>query len=137
AETKTETSVALVRDGDRAASLAGNEDAQRYVERAAELADAPGRRAELLARAGQMAWAGARREQARIHFEAAMTLFGSAGQSRPAARVSSRMAEVDWKGGRLDEAIERMEQAFAIMSDDKPDEDLARLAAQLGRLHYF
>src|SRR6266496_4255812 len=137
AETKTKASEALVRAGDRAASLAANEEAQRYFEQAAELADAPGRRAELLERAGQMAWAGARGEQGRIHFEAAMTLFESAGQSHPAARVSSRMAEVDWKSGRLDEAIERMEQAFAIMSDDKPDEDLARLAAQLGRLHYF
>jgi class 3 adenylate cyclase/tetratricopeptide (TPR) repeat protein len=136
-ETKARASEALVRAGDRAASLAANEEAQRYFEQAAELADAPGRRAELLERAGQMAWAGARGEQARIHFEAAMTLFGSAGQSHPEARVSSRMAEVDWKGGRLDEAIERMEQAFAIMSGDKPDEDLARLAAQLGRLLYF
>jgi tetratricopeptide (TPR) repeat protein len=47
------------------------------------------------------------------------------------------MAEVDWRSGRLEEAIDRMEKSFAIMSNDKPDEDLARLAAQLGRLLHF
>src|SRR5439155_2439778 len=137
AETKAKASEALVRAGHRAASLAANEEAQRYFEQAAELADAPGRRAELLERAGQMAWMGGRAEQAGEHFEEAMELFGSEGQQHPAARLSARLAEVDWKRGRLDEAIQRMEEAYEVLSADEPDEDLAALAAQLGRLYFF
>ena len=30
-----------------------------------------------------------------------------------------------------------MEHAFEVLSDDEPDEDLATLAAELGRLHFF
>ena len=30
-----------------------------------------------------------------------------------------------------------MERAFAVPSDDEPDEDSATLAAELGRLHFF
>jgi class 3 adenylate cyclase/tetratricopeptide (TPR) repeat protein len=137
ADTKGKASEALVRAGDRAASLAANEEAQRYFEQAAELADARGRRAELLERAGQMAWMGGRAEQASEHFEEAMQLFGSEGQPHPAARLSARLAEVDWKRGRLDEAILRMEEAYQVLSADEPDEDLAALAAQLGRLYFF
>src|SRR5204863_400921 len=35
------------------------------------------------------------------------------------------------------DAVDRMERAFGMLSEDTPDEDLATLAAQLGRVHYF
>ena len=42
--------------------------------------------------------------------------------------------------GDLDEAaslFEKMERAFQVLAADEPDEDLATLAAQLGRLYFF
>ncbi|MDP9342774.1 MAG: AAA family ATPase [Actinomycetota bacterium] len=127
----------LGRAGERAASLAASEEAQRYFEQAAELAEDRTREAELLERAGQMAWSGGRSAEATSLFDRAMALFESEGRSHPAARVSARLAEVDWRGGRIEEAVERMERAFQVLVSEEPDEDLARLAAELGRLHYF
>jgi tetratricopeptide (TPR) repeat protein len=47
------------------------------------------------------------------------------------------LGEVDWVDGRLAEAIDRMEAALPILLQGEPDEDLAMVAAQLGRLHFF
>src|SRR5581483_11034771 len=47
------------------------------------------------------------------------------------------LGEVEWRAGQLDHALERMERAFAVLVDDQPDGDLALLAAELGRLHFF
>ena len=38
---------------------------------------------------------------------------------------------------RLDQGIERMERAYRTLSEDEPDEGLAMLAAEIGRLHFF
>jgi class 3 adenylate cyclase/tetratricopeptide (TPR) repeat protein len=128
----------LAAAGERAASLAANEEAERYFDQAAELADDPVSKAELHERAGARAWAAGSADRARAHFERAMALFGSAGLTHPAARVSARLGDVDWRtGSGLSEAIDRMEAAFAVLSEDEPDEDLAMLAAQLARLHVF
>jgi tetratricopeptide (TPR) repeat protein len=48
--------------------------------------------------------------------------------------VSARLAEVESEGGRLEVALERMEAAFQVLAAEEPDEDLATLAAQLGRM---
>jgi class 3 adenylate cyclase/tetratricopeptide (TPR) repeat protein len=136
-EIKARARDALARAGSRAASLGAGEEGQRYFEQAAELADDPVIRAELLERAGEMAVAGGRMEAATNHFQEAMRLFEREGRSHPAARVSARLGDVEWDLGRLDDAISRMERAFTVLSDDPPDQDLAMLAAQLGRLHFF
>jgi class 3 adenylate cyclase/tetratricopeptide (TPR) repeat protein len=127
----------LVRAGQRAASLAATEEAQRYFERAAELSDDPGATAELLERAGRTASAGGRAQDARAHFESAHSLFEAEGATHAAARVSAYLAEVDWDTGHIELGIQRMEDAFAVLRADPPDEDLATLAAQLGRMHFF
>ena len=54
-----------------------------------------------------------------------------------AARISARLGEVHWSRGQVDQAIERMEAAFAVLSADQPDPDVAALATHLGRLHFF
>ena len=41
-----------------------------------------------------------------------------------------------YKEGRPVEGIDRMEQEFVVLSQDEPGEDLATLAATLGRLHF-
>src|SRR5207248_4841642 len=54
-----------------------------------------------------------------------------------AARVAARLGELDWADGRLEQGIERMERAYRTLSEDEPDEGLAMLAAEIGRLHFF
>jgi class 3 adenylate cyclase/tetratricopeptide (TPR) repeat protein len=128
---------ALSRAGERTASLGASGDAERHFEQAAEMAADPIRRALLLERAGEMAWAASRNEQAVAHYEAALGLLEPAGQSHPAARVSARLAEIQWDLGHIEEGLHRMERSFEVLKDDPPDEDLATLAAQLGRLYFF
>ena len=127
----------LVRAGERAASLAANAEAQRSFERAAELADDPLVEADLLERAGTMARIGVRADEAAAHYERAIELFEAAGATHPAARVSARLAEILWDRGRLEQGLESMNQAFEVLSQEEPDEDLAALAAQLGRFLFF
>ncbi|MBD0330604.1 MAG: AAA family ATPase [Thermoleophilia bacterium] len=136
-EIKGKAQTMLTRAAERAASLAASEEAQRYFEQAAELADEPLVQAKLLERAGEMAWARGHSEDAQARYERALALFEQQGTTHPAARVAARLGEVDWAGGRLDAAIERMERAFGVLSAEEPDEDLAALAAQLGRLLWF
>ncbi len=127
----------LARAGERAASLAGSEDAQRYFEQAAAFAGEPLLEASLLERAGAMAWAAGRAQSARDHFERAMRSFVADGQTHAAARISARLAEITWAEGHIEDAVEQMERSFAVLSTDEPDEDLAGLAAELGRLLVF
>ena len=79
-----------------------------------------------------------RSEQAETHYHEAIAAFRSAGLTHAAARVSAALGEVDWAaGGLIDEAVERMEEAFEVLCHEEQDADLATLAAELGRLHYF
>jgi class 3 adenylate cyclase/tetratricopeptide (TPR) repeat protein len=127
----------LVRAAERAASLAANEEAQHAFERAIELSDDPIEQAELHERAGMVAYAGARVEPSGTHYERAIELFEAAGGTHPAARVKARLAETLWDRGRLEHGLERMDQAYAVLSQEEPDADLAQLAAQLGRFSFF
>jgi class 3 adenylate cyclase/tetratricopeptide (TPR) repeat protein len=134
-ELKAKARDMLVQAGERVAALAASEEAQRYFEQAAELTDQPLRRAELLERAGEMAWTGQRGEAAAARFGQAIAVFESQGRTHPAARVSARLAEVDLVAGHLERAVERMGAAFQVLAAEEPDEDLATLAAELGRMH--
>jgi class 3 adenylate cyclase/tetratricopeptide (TPR) repeat protein len=127
----------LAQAGERAGSLAANEEAESYFCQAADLTDDPVERAMLLDRAGAMAGAGARTHQAIAHLEEARDLLENEGESHRAARVSARLGERMWDVGRIDDAVEMMDRSFAVLSDDIPDEDIASLAAQLGRLLLF
>jgi tetratricopeptide (TPR) repeat protein len=42
-----------------------------------------------------------------------------------------------WDRGRLERGLESMNEAFEVLSQDDPDQDLAALAAQLGRFMFF
>jgi class 3 adenylate cyclase/tetratricopeptide (TPR) repeat protein len=124
----------LIRAGERAASLAGPESAQRYYEQALELTDAPLERAELHERAGKMAMLGERAEAARAHFERAMVGFEELGLTHPAARVTAQLGLLIWQQeGDIEGAIVEMERSFAVLADDEHDADLAWLAVQSGR----
>jgi class 3 adenylate cyclase/predicted ATPase len=127
----------LVRAGERAASLGANAEAQRTFERAAALTEDTLAQAELHERAGMMASMGARQDAAAASFERAIELFEAAGATHPAARVSARVAEITWERGRIEEGLESMDRAFAVLSEEEPDADLAALAAQVGRFMVF
>jgi tetratricopeptide (TPR) repeat protein len=127
----------LERAGDRAASLAAADEAQRYFEQAAELADDDVSKAESLERAGMAARVAGQSEASIARFEESIKLFESAGSSHPAARVSARLGEVMWDSGRYAEAVERMDRSVQVLSEEELDEDVATLAAHLGRILFF
>jgi class 3 adenylate cyclase/tetratricopeptide (TPR) repeat protein len=127
----------LVRAAERAASLGASAEAQRTFERAAGLTEDRLAQAELYERAGMMASMGARQDAAAANLERARELFEAAGATHPAARVSARVAEISWERGRIEQGLESMDRAFAVLSEEDPDADLAALAAQIGRFMYF
>jgi class 3 adenylate cyclase/tetratricopeptide (TPR) repeat protein len=123
----------LVRAGERAASLAAAEEARTYFLQAAELTDSGLERAELAERAGQMAWLRGRPEEASASFEDSVRLFEESGQTHSAARVQARLAELEFVRDHLEQAIDRVGRAYAVLSGEEPDRDLAVVAGQLGR----
>jgi len=137
AEVRSKAQATLVRAGERAEALAAAAEARRYFEQAAGLTDTPSPRAELLARAGYMAANAGQPDAARGLLIESIELYEGEGDTHAAARVMSRLARVDAFTGRRDEAMERMERAFAVTSDDEPDEDLALLAARLALGHWY
>ncbi len=136
-DVKAEAREMLIRAGERAASLAANSEAQRSFERAIELSDDPLVQAELHERAGTMAYAGTRADESSAHYEQAIALFEASSAAHPAARVSARLAEVMWDRGRIEQGLESMDRSFQVLAQEEPDEDLAALAAQLGRFMFF
>jgi tetratricopeptide (TPR) repeat protein len=127
----------LARAGERAASLAASEEAERYFTQAAGLTDEALAEAELRERAGEMAAAAGRHQQAQAQYERAIELLEARGETHPTARVLARLGWVEWQRGQLEQAIERMEGAFAVLCADEPDADFAALTAELGRLNFF
>ena len=127
----------LVRAGERAASLAASAEAQRAFERAADLSDDPLVQAELFERAGTVSMTGTRSEAARVCFERSIELYEGSAETHAAARVAARLAEVMWDLGRIEDGLERMNASFELLAQDEPDDDLASLAAQLGRFLFF
>ncbi|HSD03947.1 MAG TPA: adenylate/guanylate cyclase domain-containing protein [Gaiellales bacterium] len=123
---------ALVRAGDRAGSLGAAAEAQRYFEQAVELAQTPLAAAALADRAGQMAWLAGDAVRARALYDDAMAGYESAGEARPAARVSARLAELDFVDGRPGDAVARLEPVLESLAGEESPET-AQVAAQLGR----
>jgi class 3 adenylate cyclase/tetratricopeptide (TPR) repeat protein len=134
---KRKAALLLARAGERAASLAATVQAETYFQRALELCDEPREQARLAERAGEMARAAGRLDVAQEKFHQAIELFEAEGETHAAARVSARLAEVLWDVGSIEVGLERMERSFRVLSEDEPDADLAMLASQLGRLHFF
>jgi class 3 adenylate cyclase/tetratricopeptide (TPR) repeat protein len=127
----------LAQAGDRAASLAASEEAQRYFEKAAVLAEEPLWQAELLERAGLAARDGGSYPQALALYERAIELFRAEGDPRRVAQVTAALGWTMWSSGDLAGAAERMEDAFAALADDEPGAELAELAEALARVRYF
>ena len=127
----------LARAGDRAASVGAAVEAQRYYEQSADLVDAPSARAVLLGAAGEMAARAGDPDAARRLLQESIELHEQQGDLHTAARVMSRLGNIDAFTGRRDEALAQMERAFAVISADEPDEGLALLAGRLAVAYWF
>ena len=137
AETRQKARSMLGRAGERAVSLGAAAEARRYFEQAAELTEDPSDRASLLHRAGEMAARAGDPGSARGLLDASIELYEAHDDTHAAARVLFRLARVDAFTGRRDEAMARMESAFAVISEDEPDADLALLAARLSLGYWY
>jgi class 3 adenylate cyclase/tetratricopeptide (TPR) repeat protein len=135
AEVRSRAAAVLVLAAEHAASLAATAEGQRYYEQAAELTGTRSGQAELLERAGMMAFRGGRRDDAVSNLTRSRELFEGEQLSHAAARVLARLAELEGGTGNLDGAVESMEAAYAVLANDPPDADLGELAAELARWH--
>jgi class 3 adenylate cyclase/predicted ATPase len=127
----------LRRAGERSAALAATEDARRAFDDAAELAGDGPERAALLERAGELALAGYELDVAVERLEQSRALYLEAGRTHDAARAAVPLCTALWVQARIDEALELAKAAVEILASDEPDEDVARLAAEVARLHFF
>jgi len=137
AQIKGEARGMLGKAGEHAASLGAHHEGQRYFQQAAEFSDIGIERTSMMERAGEMALVGARFSEADALLIDALEGYESLGETHPAARVAARFAHSLWAEGHLDEAIERMQRAYTVLSEDEPGQEIATLAAQLGRFFYF
>jgi class 3 adenylate cyclase/tetratricopeptide (TPR) repeat protein len=127
----------LRRAGERAAALAAPEDARRAFDRAAELADEGAERARLLERSGEMAGAANDAGASAERWAEARALFDEGGLTHDAARAAAGLSMALWKLGRGEEAVQLLDPALEVLSQDEPDENIARMAAEAGRVHHF
>jgi class 3 adenylate cyclase/predicted ATPase len=134
---KAKAASALSRAGNRSLSLAAPHLAQGYFEQALDLTEDPGSLGELHEQAGLASIRSAQASEAAGHYEEAMANFDRAGRARDSARVAARFADVAFGDGRFEEALARMQQAYDVLSSGEPNETLATIAAQSGRMLFF
>jgi len=138
AEIRLRARAALVQAGDRAASLAAPDEARQYLDQATALAeDEPELQAELLERAGTLAFRTGDMPGARERLERAIALHEAEGDARGAARAGAALADVDHRDGRLEEAIRRLEAALPPLEEDGPTPELAATLERLARARYL
>jgi class 3 adenylate cyclase len=123
--------------GERAARLAAAGEAQRFFEQAAALVDTPAARAQLIDRAGQMAWIASRMEDALELLGRAREAYDELADEVAAALVDSRLADIEFNDGRVQEAAERMTSALETIGRVGTRAEVAAIAAQLGRFLVF
>jgi len=127
----------LRRAAERSAALAATEDARRAFDDAAALAGDDLERAELLERAGELAFASDDLDDAVERLERSRALYLEAGRAHDAARAAVPLSTTLWALGRVDDALDLAVPALDLLAADEPDEDVARLAAEVARLHFF
>ncbi|HJP65958.1 MAG TPA: hypothetical protein VKA30_06620, partial [Actinomycetota bacterium] len=138
AEIKSHAREAMIRAGRRSRSLASHDEAGRYFLRAADLTDDVSGKAKLEESAGEEIYNAGRAQDAADLYRRAIEGFESQGDAHAAARVAGRLGVVEWWDfHRIDDAVDRLEGAFAQLSSEEHDPDVAYLAEACARLHYF
>src|SRR5581483_4897380 len=118
-------------------SLAAAAEAQRYLVQAADLTDEPRVRAGLFGRAGWLAYHAADFETAERLLTQGVSIYRAEGETHAAAQISSRLAFVLRWQGRFDDGVAMLEEAYDVLKDDEPDEDLGLLMQRLGVAYTF
>jgi class 3 adenylate cyclase/tetratricopeptide (TPR) repeat protein len=136
-ELQARAASALVRAGERAASLAAAAEAQRYFEQAAELVEDELERTGLVDRAGEMALRANRPIEARALLDRAHAAYELLADPVAAARAASTLAEIDFVEGHPPQAVARLEPALEALEAAGAETDIAAAAAQLGRFLHF
>jgi len=126
----------FTRAAERAASLAASLEAQRSFERAADLAGDPVERGQSLARAGELALAGGRLDEASSLLEEAIAILG--GDSPTDAAVAQvRLGELLFMSNRIEEGVALLETALGAHEHEGDEPAIAAVSAELGRLLFF
>jgi tetratricopeptide (TPR) repeat protein len=127
----------LTRAGERAGNLAAQEEAERYLMRAAELTDDDGLRADLLLRAGLAAALSGQFERAEPRMREAREVFSKTGDLVGEARAAKELALLRWKSGDAEDAVGLLEGVRAFLPPDAPEGLRADVAATTGRMLFF
>jgi tetratricopeptide (TPR) repeat protein len=122
----------LTAAGRAAASLALGPEAQRYFERAAELAEDDISRAALFEQAGRALWHDGNQRGAEERLRLAIELYERNGRSAGSAAVL--LSHVLILSGRLDEALDRLERYRSADEQGIDQTERAEALAELGRL---
>jgi class 3 adenylate cyclase/tetratricopeptide (TPR) repeat protein len=123
--------------GERAERLAASGEAHRFYEQAAELTAETAQRAELVDRAGRMAWVAGRKEDARDMLNVARSAYDVLGDEVARVFVDSKLAEIDFNDGRVPEAVARLAPAVETIERVGTPADIAATVAQFGRFLVF
>ena len=127
----------LTRAGERAASLAAQDEAQRCFLRAAELTSDDAVRADLMVRAGIATDLSGHLAQAEPLLREAVSAFTRVGDVLGQVRAVRELALVLWRSRRIEEALPLLEQARASLPAEAPAELRADVAASVGKLLLF
>jgi class 3 adenylate cyclase len=123
--------------GDRAKRLAAAAEAQRYYEQAAQLADDPAAEAHLLDDAGRMAWIAGKAAESTALLEQARGAYDALGNEVAKALVDAELANLEFAQGHPQDAAARLTPALEAIERVGSPEEVAALAAQLGRFLVF
>ncbi len=127
----------FARAAERASSLAATVEAQRAFERAAGLTADDGEQGALLARAGDLAIAGGRLEDASRLLLSAIELLDASDRHAEVAAAQARHAEVLFVTGRIEEAIDRLTVALGAHQGQGDDRAVAWVSCELARMLFF
>jgi predicted ATPase/class 3 adenylate cyclase len=125
----------LVLAGDRARSLFAYDDAAACYRQALECADDT-RRAMVLDRLGDTAYARGELGDARRQWADALPLVEAAGDRRRAAELHRKIGVAAWDAGDRQGALDHLERGRAALCDDVNNAETARLYQELGRIHF-
>ena len=137
AEIKAKARDALVRAATRSESLAARRAALGYFEQAIELTDDSTTKADLYARAGQMAFDAGLIDRGRELFDRGIEIARHQGDELAEARIEIKRTFMSTADGRIEESLERLSRAYDVLSTHPAGPELAEAAAEKARLLYF
>jgi class 3 adenylate cyclase/tetratricopeptide (TPR) repeat protein len=137
AEVREQARTMLERAGHRSESLGAAQEASRYYEQSADLAEMASARAGLLDKAGSMAGRSGDMAAARRLLAEAVSLYEEEGDSHAAARVVARLGRLEVFTERRDETLAEVVRAYEVIAADEPDEDFALLAGWLALAYWY